>query len=57
MIHPAVAFRIMCFSFKLSKQGDDIQPCHTTFPVLNQSVVPHLGPLNQFSKINNDNGK
>ena len=25
---------------KLNKQGDNIQPCHTPFPILNQSVVP-----------------
>ena len=27
---------------KVNKQGDDIQPCHTPFPVMNQSVVPCL---------------
>ena len=45
VIYPALAFRMMYSSFKLNKQGDNIQPCHTTFPVLNQSVVPCLGPL------------
>ena len=25
---------------KLNKQGDNTQPCHTLFPVLNQSLVP-----------------
>ena len=25
---------------KLNKQDDNIQPCHTPFPILNQSVVP-----------------
>ena len=25
---------------KLNKQGDNIQPCHTPFPIWNQSVVP-----------------
>ena len=25
---------------KLNKQGDNIQPCRTPFPILNQSVVP-----------------
>ena len=25
---------------KLNKQGDNIQPWHTPFPILNQSVVP-----------------
>ena len=27
-------------AYKLNKQGDNIQPCHTSFPVWNQSVVP-----------------
>ena len=27
---------------KLSKQGENIQPCHTPFPVLNQFIVPYL---------------
>ena len=27
-------------AYKLNKQGDDIQPCCTSFPILNQSVVP-----------------
>ena len=27
---------------KLNKQDDKIQPCHTPFPILNQSVVPYL---------------
>ena len=27
---------------KLNKQGDNIQPCHTCFPILNQFVVPCL---------------
>ena len=27
-------------AYKLNKQGDNIQPCHTHFPILNQSVVP-----------------
>ena len=33
------AFPIMYSAYKLNKQGDNIQPCHTTFPNLNQSVV------------------
>ena len=30
---------MMYFTYKLNKQGDNIQPWHTPFPVLNQSVV------------------
>ena len=33
------AFYIMYSAYKLNKQGDNIQPCHTPFPILNQSVV------------------
>ena len=29
-----------CTLYKLSKQGDNIQPCCTPFPIWNQSVVP-----------------
>ena len=34
------AFLMMCSSYKLNKQGDDIQPWRTPFPIWNQSVVP-----------------
>ena len=27
-------------AYKLSKQDDNIQPCHTSLPIWNQSVVP-----------------
>ena len=30
----------MYSAYKLSKQGDNIQPWHTSFPIWNQSVVP-----------------
>ena len=30
---------------KLNKQGDNIQPCHTLFPILNQPIAPCLGLL------------
>ena len=36
------AFHMMCPEYKLNKQGDDIQLCHTPLPILNQSVVPCL---------------
>ena len=34
------AFRMMYSAYKLNKQGDNIQPWHTPFPIWNQSVVP-----------------
>ena len=34
------AFRMMCSASKLNKQGDNIQPWCTPFPVWNQSFVP-----------------
>ena len=34
------AFLMMYSAYKLNKQGDNIQPWHTPFPVWNQSVVP-----------------
>ena len=36
------AFCMMYSAYKLNKQGDNIQPWHTPFPVWNQSIVPHL---------------
>ena len=36
------AFHMMYSAQKLNKQSDTIQPCHTPFPTLNQSVVPCL---------------
>ena len=34
-------FHLMCSAYKLNKQGDNKQPCHTPFSILNQSVVPY----------------
>ena len=34
------AFLMMYSAYKLNKQGDDIQPWHTPFPIWNQSDVP-----------------
>ena len=34
------AFLMMYFAYKLNKQGDNIQPWQTPFPIWNQSVVP-----------------
>ena len=36
------AFHVMYSAYKLNKQGGNMQPCHTLFPILNQSVVPCL---------------
>ena len=33
-------FHMMYSAYKLNKQGDNIQPCCTPFPILNKSVVP-----------------
>ena len=35
-------FSKMYSTYKLNKQGDIIQLCHTTFPIMNQSVVSCL---------------
>ena len=35
------AFLMMCSTYRLNKQGDSIQRCHTSFSILNQSVVPY----------------
>ena len=34
------AFLMMYSTYKLNKQGDNIQPWHTPFPIWSQSVVP-----------------
>ena len=36
----SLAFHMMYSAFKLNKQGDNIQPRCTPFPMWNQSVVP-----------------
>ena len=36
------AFHLMYSAYKLNKQGDNIQPWHTPFTILNQSIVPCL---------------
>ena len=36
----SLAFCMMCSACKLNKQGDNIQPCRTPFPIWNQSIVP-----------------
>ena len=37
-------FHMRYSAYKLNKQGDNIQACHTPFLILNQSVVPCLIP-------------
>ena len=34
------AFFMMYSAYKLNKQGDNIQPWHTPFPIWNQHIVP-----------------
>ena len=34
-------FLMVYSAYKLNKQGDNIQPCRTPFPIWNQSVVPY----------------
>ena len=36
------AFHMMYIAYKLNKQGENIQPWYTTFPILNQSFFPCL---------------
>ena len=36
----SLAFHMMYCGYKLNKQGDNIQPCRSPLPILNQSVVP-----------------
>ena len=37
-IQPGILHDVLCIVVK--QQGDNIQPCHTPFPILKQSVVP-----------------
>ena len=39
---PSLAFHMMCSACTLNKQGDNIQPWRTPFPIWNQSIVPCL---------------
>ena len=36
----SLAFRMMNTAHELNKQGDNIQPYHTPFPIWNQSIFP-----------------
>ena len=35
----SLAIHMMYSAYKLNKQGVNTQPCHTPFPILNQSIV------------------
>ena len=37
----SLPFLMMCSAYKVNKQGDNKQPCHTPFSNPNQSVVPY----------------
>ena len=37
----SLAFLMMCSTYRLNKQGDSRQPCHSPFSILNQSVIPY----------------
>ena len=37
----SLVFHMICFVYKLNKQGGNKQLCHTPFSILNQSVVPY----------------
>ena len=39
-ISSSPAFLMMHSAYKLNRQGDNMQPWHTPFPICNQSVVP-----------------
>ena len=36
----SLAFHVLYSAYKLNKQGDNIQPWHTSFPIWNQSIIP-----------------
>ena len=38
----SLTFHMIYAAYTLNKQGDSMQAWHTPFPILNQSVVPHL---------------
>ena len=38
----SLTLHMMYSAYKLNKQGDNIQPWHTPFPIWNQSIVPCL---------------
>ena len=55
------AFHMMYSAYKLNKQGDNIQPWHTPFPIWNQSVLAYWPASNccflTYIQISQDAGK
>ena len=53
------AFLMMCSAYRLNKQGDSRQLCHTPFSILNQSVVPYkvLTVASWLAYISQETGK
>ena len=51
LIHSAWDFAWLYSAYKLNKVGDNVQPCYTPFPILNQSIVPgpHLTDTSWFA--------
>ena len=41
LVISSLAFLMMCLAYRLNKQGDSRQPCHTPFLIFNQSVLPY----------------
>ena len=39
-VSSSLVFHMMYSTYKLNKQGDNIQPCRNSSPILNQSVAP-----------------
>ena len=44
VIHPASAFYMISSVYRLNKQGDNIQPWRTLFPIWNQLIFPRPVP-------------
>ena len=45
----SLAFHMTYSAYELNKQSDNIQPCHTPFPIWNRSVVPMFSSNACFS--------
>ena len=48
----SLAFHMMYSAYKLNKQGDNIQPWRTSFPIWNQYIIPCPVLMSLFSKAN-----
>ena len=40
----SLTFHMMYSAYKLNKQGYNIQPCHSSFLILNQSILKEISP-------------